>query len=292
MAVKTPFSIQDFKHILTHYTSQGKFIFRYYENRSIGSVLFESELLLYLREHRYPCPSPCQNKNGAYVGLYHGKPYLLMHFINGQHIEDPQDHHKQQLIQKVAELQVMTQAFQPRYLDYRWNYDIELCRRLARVEAQKINSPNAYEKLSWLENQLSVLDLPDSLPKGICHCDFHFSNVLFQDDQFVGLLDFDDANFTYLVFDLVCLIDSWAWPFQSEALDLVNAREIVQTYIRYRPLSDIEQCHIFEVHKLSILFDCIWYFGRGGADDFYEKRKIKFLNNLSWKKYNEAIFLA
>jgi len=41
---------------------------------------------------------------------------------------------------------------------------------------------------------------------------------------------------------------------------------------------------------LSILFDCIWYFGRGSAKDFYERRKIEFLNDLGREKYAGAIF--
>ncbi|MFH1635487.1 MAG: homoserine kinase [Chloroflexota bacterium] len=315
MAVKTPFSQQDFNYILSQYdlgaytfstpvtqgtvqtnyfirTIQGKFVFRYYENRSKESVLFESELLMYLKKYQYPCPAPVQNKQGTCVGTYSSKPYMIFEFIDGQNIDHPDDHHKQQLIQKVAELQNLTRAYQPRHKKYRWNYDIELCRMLASTEAKKINTDNAREKLSWLENQLSVLDLPKSFPKGICHCDFHLSNVLFQDDQFSGLLDFDDANYTYLVFDLVGLIDSWAWPFQSNKLDLPQAREIVQEYIKHRPLSAIEQRHIFDVHKLSILLDCVWYFGRGQANDFHEKGKIEFLNNLGWKKYAEALFFT
>jgi homoserine kinase len=313
MAVKTPFSHQDFNHILSQYelgtytqsapvsqgtvqtnyilcTTQGRFVFRYYENRSIESVLFESDLLTYLKVHQYPCPTPFQNKQGSCVGMYQGKPYVIFEFIEGQHIDHPTEHHKQQLIQKVAALQNLTQDYHPRYKDSRWNYDVELCRKLANTEAQKIDTDDAYEKLSWLENQLSTLDLPDSLPKGICHCDFHFTNVLFLDDQFVGLIDFDDANYTYLVFDLVCLIDSWAWPYQSDKLDLAQAREVVQQYTRNHPLSAIEQRYICDVHKLSILFDCIWYFGRGRADDFYERRKIESLNALGREKYTEALF--
>jgi Ser/Thr protein kinase RdoA (MazF antagonist) len=214
---------------------------------------------------------------------------VIIEFIDGHHIDHPNDYHKQQLIQKAAELQNLTQSYKPQYMKYRWNYDVELCRMLAREEAQKINTDDAHKKLSWVENQLSALDLPESIPKGICHCDFHFSNVLFQGDQFVGLLDFDDANYTYLVFDLVCLIDSLALPYQSDILDLTQAREVVQEYTRYRPLNAIEQRHIYAVHKLSVLFDCIWYFGRGQANEFYEKRKIEFLNNLGWKKYSDKL---
>jgi len=65
----------------------------------------------------------------------------------------------------------------------------------------------------------------------------------------------------------------------------------VQTYITHRPLDAIEKRHNIDVHKLSILFDCIWYFGRGNAADFYEKRKIEFLNKLGREQYADAHFL-
>ena len=131
----------------------------------------------------------------------------------------------------------------------------DLCRELARAEAARLDTQNTYRKLAWLAHELSTLDLPPSLPKGICHCDFHFSNVLFQGEEFVALLDFDDANRTFLPFDLVGLVESWAWPDEAEALDLAEARRIVQAYGQHRPLSAAEQQHLYDVYKLSILFD-------------------------------------
>jgi homoserine kinase type II len=313
MAVKTHFSTKDFENILSQYslgtftkskpisqgtvqtnylihTRQGKYVFRYYENRAPESVLFESELLTYLKSRQYPCPAPIPDQQGACVGTYQGKSFVIFEFVAGHHIDHPTEHHKQQLIQKVAELQILTRDYQPRYLAYRLNYDITHCRDLAALEAKKISTQEALEKFAWLDFQLSNLDLPDSLPKGICHCDFHFSNVLFRDDQFIGLIDFDDANYTYLIFDLVSLIDSWAWPFQSDRLDLAQAREIVQAYNAHRPLRSIERRHIFDVHKLSILFDCIWFFGRGNANNLYEKRKIEFLDDLGREQYAATHF--
>jgi homoserine kinase type II len=314
MAVKTPFSPNDFVTILSHYelgtyiraepvaqgtvqtnfflyTTQGKFVFRYYENRARESVLFESHLLTYLKKHGYPCPAPFKNTQGTPVGLYHHKPYVLFEFIEGHPIDHPNDQHQQQLIQKAAELQNLTRHYRPRYKKYRWNYSVDLCRTLAQAEATKINTPEAQAKLKWLENQLSTLQLPRSLPKGICHCDFHFSNVLFQEDQFVALLDFDDANYTFLLFDLVGLIETGAWPYRSDTLDMRQARAIVQEYMKYRPLNALERRHLYDVYKLSILMDCVWYFGRGSVADFYEKRKVDFLNNLGRKKFFNELFV-
>ena len=39
------------------------------------------------------------------------KPYTITHFIEGQPIEKPDYTHQQQLIQKAAELQLLTQRF-------------------------------------------------------------------------------------------------------------------------------------------------------------------------------------
>jgi Ser/Thr protein kinase RdoA (MazF antagonist) len=184
----------------------------------------------------------------------------------------------------------VTQDFRSRYTPHRWNYDSDLCRTLARAEATRINTKSARDKLAWLVRELTTLDLPSSLPKGICHCDFHFSNVLFQGDELAALLDFDDANYTFLQFDLVGLIEYWAWPHTVDILDVAKARSVVQEYMKHRPLPLVEQQHLYDVYKLSILFDCVWYFGRGSADDFKEKRKMEALDSLGRQRFFDELF--
>ncbi len=313
MVVKTLFTRDDFIDILAQYdlgayvrsdpipqgtvqtnyvlqTTQGKYVFRYYENRSRGSVLFESDLLAYLTAHRYPCPTQVKNTQGRYVGDYRHKPYIIFEFLEGQPIEDPSAYHWQQLIQKAAELQTVTQGYCSPYTEHRWNYDPALCRTLARAEATKLNTSSAWEKFAWLVHELTMLDLPLSLPRGICHCDFHFSNVLFQGDELVALLDFDDANYTFRQFDLVGLIEYWAWPWSAEILDVAKARSVVQAYRKHRPMPLIEQRHLYDVYKLSILFDCVWYFGRGDADDFREKMKVDGLTTMGRQRFFDELF--
>lgn len=313
MAVKTPFAPDDFVTILSQYdlgaytdsdaisqgtvqtnyilsTSHGMFVFRYYECRSHESVLFESDLLAYLTARSYPCPGQVRNRQGTYVGLYRGKPYVLFEFLSGEHIEHPDTRHWQQLIQKAAELQQLTQEYDSSYTPYRINYTPDVCRTLAQAEARKLDTRNTRKKFAWLAHELSMLNLPPSLPRGICHGDFHFSNVLFHDDEFKALLDFDDANYTFLQFDLVGLIEYWAWPRTSDSLDLAKARWVVQEYMKHRPLPFIEQQHLYDVYKLSIFFDCVWYFGRGTADDCYERRKIDILKSIGRQRFFEALF--
>lgn len=171
---------------------------------------------------------------------------------------------------------------------------------MAQEEAKKINSVNSEKKLNWFKKELSQIKLPDSLPKGICHCDFHFSNILFEKGKFNALIDFDDANYTFLIFDLASLINpfipSFEWntwfKFNKDAnvFDFSESKWIVSEYIKYRPLKMIEKRYLFDVFKLTIMLDCLWYFKRGDANDFFEKRKIDHLNNLGREEFYKKIF--
>lgn len=323
MAVKTSFSKADFTNILSDYnlgkykksrpfttgavqtnflleTTRGKFVFRYFENRSINSVLFESNLIRYLKDKNYPCPAHYKNKHGKFVGMYKNKPYIIFEFMKGQHFKKPNRNQKKQLIKKIAELQKITSNYRPAYKKYRWNYDVDFCKRLAQKEAKKINTSNSRKKLKWFKKELSQIKIPKSLPKGICHCDFHFSNVLFEKGEFNALIDFDDANYTFLTFDLASLInpfipsfewDTWAKFGKDEnVFDFSQSKWIVSEYMKHRPLKSNEKKYLFDIFKLTVMLDCIWYFKRGNADDFYEKRKIDYLNNLGREEFYKRIF--
>ena len=281
-------------------TATGRFVLRYYGNRSRHSVLFEIDLIRYLSDRHFPCPAAFPNRNGEYIGTYDGYPYVIFEYVEGSHLEHPSSTQKRALIGKVAELHNITRTYRPRYAKYRLNYNADTCRTLWRRKAKAVGTPNAKRKLKWFEGELSKIRLPKSLPKGICHCDFHFSNVLFNNGKFRALIDFDDANYTFLTFDLVSLIDPVVWSFDPNTwsnfkkgetiLDFREARKIISEYRKYRPLRVVEQKHLFDVFKLSILFDCVWYFARGDAEDFFERRKIEFLNALGRSEFHHRLF--
>ena len=323
MAIKTKFTNNDMRNILSNYnlgnfvsfepitggtvqtnillkTSKNKFVLKYYEHRSINSVLFEVNLIKYLKGKNYPCPSPFKDICKNFIGIHNEKPFVIFEFAEGQHIKNPNKEQKNQLIKKVADLQNITKTYKPFYKQYRWNYSVELCRKIAKEKASKISTKNGNKKLKWVENELSKLYLPKSLPKGICHCDFHFSNILFKNNKFNALIDFDDANYTYLSYDLICLIEpfisSFNWNtwinFQTtdNVFDFIETKKIISEYMKYRKLNSNEKHHLFDIYKLSILIDCIWYFKRGNANDFFEKRKIDYLNNLGRNEFYKRIF--
>jgi len=312
MAPKTDFSESDISRVLSDYdlgsltrfgpfatgavqtnlwieTTKGKFVFRYYENRPREAALSEASLLRHLTGAGYPCPAPIRNIRGGYVGTHRAKPYTIFTFLEGEHLAQLDRAQTKQLASKTAELHVITQGYRPAHTAARLNYSVPFCREQAEMRAKRIGTPAAAVKLEWLNDELDNLVLPRSLPKGICHCDFHPSNLLFRSGRLVALLDFDDANYTFLTFDLVNLVDYWLWPPDGE-LDFAEAREVLRQYEKHRKLNASERKHLYDVYKLQILVDCLWFFERGGAADFREKRKVDYLNSIGRDGFSGRMF--
>jgi homoserine kinase type II len=267
-------------------TTQGRYVLRHYaRNRSFDSARFETRITHYLRGRGYPCPAPLRRWRGGFVGVYREKPYAVFTFLAGQMVRRPNAIQRAQIVRKAAELHLLTRGYRPAGLEARWNYNVAFVREQATSRARAAGAPGAELKRRWIEQELDKLVLPPNLPQGVCHVDLNVSNVLFEGDTLVGVLDFDDANLTYLTFDLVNLM---GW--YGGELNFTTGRRILQQYESCRPLTANERRHFYDVVKLSILIDCLWFFDRGGPADFYEKRKIERLNAMGREGYYARMF--
>jgi len=273
----------------------GKYVFRLYENRTYEQVHFELETLAVLAGKGFPCPKPRIAK-GASIGEYAGKPFALFHFLEGAHAQEWNDEKRKSAARAAAWIPKLMNGFRPAMTAHRWNYGPELCGKLAREYAQKYGKP---EKLQWYLGALSQLELPSELPMSVCHTDWDLGNIFFEGDRLSALLDFDDANYTYAAYDIAALTDAYVpgfrhdtWQEFSPDADIVDTRMtrmIAAAYQLVRSLEEIEKAHLFDMVKLSVLIDCLWFFGRGDGD-FYEKRKIDALDRLGRERFRREVF--
>ncbi len=288
-------------------TEYDRYVLRYYQQgRLLESVYFELELINFLYNHGFPCPYAIMDRDGAYAGTHMDKPIALFTYIEGSHIVNPDKLQEEELVKKTAELSVITRSFQSEYKQFRFNYNPESIMKALTKKIGEDPSKPIYEKFKWFRNEMYNLNLYVELPLGVCHCDFHFTNILYKNNEFQALIDFDDANYTYLMLDLVLLIDSVIFKFNWKnwrdtnsdecSLDFESAKNIIAIYNSIRPLNELEMKHIFDLLKFCILIDCLWYFDRGDLKSgFYEQYKISLINSIgrndfyNFLKYNSQI---
>lgn len=309
MAVKTSFSADELRAILSSYelgeyidsqgfdrgadqtniqvtTSNGTYAFRYYEKRPEDYVRFEIDLLHFLGDNSYPCPAPIQLRDGNYFGLHKSKPYAMFTLLEGEHDDSTENYRL--VAPALAWLNNLTLGHKPVYSEARAQYGPEYAWSWAEANAKNIaDQGEAHERLTWFRGELDTLHLPTDLPQGVCHCDSNTSNFLYTDGKLSAVLDFDQAAYTWLLYDVAQMIYWWTWPNKGD-IQLEESRDLVAQYETIRKLSDDERHHLFDMLKLVHLIGIGWSL----SDDSFpnDKRKVVVLNALGRNKFFDAIF--
>jgi Ser/Thr protein kinase RdoA (MazF antagonist) len=73
--------------------------------------------------------------------------------------------------------------------------------------------------------------------QGVCHCDSNPSNFLYTDGKLSAVLDFDQASYTWLLYDVAQMIYWWTWPKKGD-IQLDKSSDLVAHYETVRKLSD------------------------------------------------------
>ncbi len=300
MTLKTNISEKDFLEILSHYdlgeykgyrefangatqttvllfTSKGKYVLRYYENRTEKHVHFEVKLLNYLKDNSYPVPKIFKTSSGDSLGRYKDKPFIVIEYIDAIHSKNPNKNFEEEPVSKVieivAQLHTLTTDYNPEYFKDREEFNTRYAWRMYQKIPRVVQKE---ERAKWFKNELDKLEFPATLPKGICHADLNYRNFLFRDGKIAAVLDFDMSFYTYIIYDIASLIYWWACP-PGSGFKEKEASFIVNVYSKYRELSELEKTHIFDALKLIILLGISW----SEESDFEDsKRAIETLNKL------------
>lgn len=316
MAVKTNFSTVHFNRILSDYnigefvssknfmagyvqtnilinTTKGKFVLRYYENRSKESVLFETDFLNHLVKHQYPCAKPIINSNGGFIGIFKKKPFVIFSYLEGHHLKSLNNAQIQEMIKHLALLHKLSENYKPINVKHREPRSIEFCLKTAKIESKRFKDKKiGKERLKFVKTSLGKIDFPKNLPIGITHGDFDKANLKFKGDTLSGILDFDDATQTFLIYDLGVILLYWT-RFYTKKFDFIKAKRILKIYTKYRPLSKLEHEHIFDAVQFAALMIMSWLLhDKWKGKDLFKilGNIVEEMNNIGRNEFKKRIF--
>lgn len=224
-------------NFLVH-TASGHFILTLYEKRvAAGDVPFFLALMEHLANHGLTCPQPVKNREGKALGQVAGRPAALVTFLDGMWIRRPTARHCAGVGEALARLHLAGADFPLRRANglsvagWRTLYDA--------------TSPRADEVQpglgAMMEKELGYLEgaWPRDLPQGVIHADLFPDNVFFLGDKLSGLIDFYFACTDTLVYDVAVCLNAWCFE-PDHSYNVTKGRELLQNYIKTRPLSRAE----------------------------------------------------
>ncbi|WP_430912496.1 homoserine kinase [Methylobacterium sp. sgz302541] len=245
------------------HTTAGSYILTLYEKRVREDDLpFFLNLMEHLATRGLACPQPVRNRDGAALGRLCGRPAVIVTFLEGVSVKQPNADHCRALGKALAELHAAGADFGMRREN---NLSVASWRPLfeqAEAQADSV-SPGLAERT---RADLAVLEAswPTGLPGGVVHADLFTDNVFFIGDDLSGLIDFYFACTDAFAYDLAICLNAWCFtPEGAYRRDMGEA--LIAGYEAVRPLDTAE------VAALPVL-------ARGAALRFMLTRLVDWLN--------------
>lgn len=176
-----------------------------------------------------------------------GKPALLFGFLDGGHIDQADAGHCQQVGHELARAHGVPSG-QSRNCSHGWGWlqtaATELRETLSATQRQLLDAEMA-EQGAWQ---------PDcqALPEAIIHADLFRDNVMFDNDQLSGLIDWYSACTGAMVYDIAIALNDWCRN-PADQIDPDLSEAFLDGYTRVRALAPAEHAALALAQRRAAL---------------------------------------
>lgn len=179
--------------------------------RNEEKLLLEEDMLQFLIDKDITVSPPLRTKDNSLCVKHKNNKYCLYKYISGEHLQFKT---RKQIVYAGKKLGYILAKLHLALKSYDTNklliVDMNLENQIFDWVIPNIRNsyPNA-KFISLIEAQESILETTfRSLPKQFIHRDFHSNNVLFNNGNFAGIIDFELCTKGYRTFDIGYLLTS------------------------------------------------------------------------------------
>jgi homoserine kinase type II len=236
-------------------------------------ILGQHDLIKWLREAGFPAPAIVPTAGGETLLILNGELYEIQDYIEG----DPYDHNRSAHLEAAAitlgRYHASVQGFAPRalcawgelYSPANASAPLRLVSTHLHEACQLDEAPGLLSVIEQLRSRADGLAARfarhGTLPRLVIHGDYHAGNLLFRDDQIVGVVDYDSANWQPRVVEVAEALIYFASPRPGQLKHLVYPgflewkpfTRFLQGYARLVTLDENE------IRALPDYIYCIWF---------------------------------
>ncbi|QID16638.1 homoserine kinase [Nitrogeniibacter mangrovi] len=216
-------------------TRLGRYVLTLFETMPRSELPFYLHLMAHLARHGLPVPAPIADLDNEYLGTLSGKPAVLVRRLSGASDMAPDAARCRKMGTMLAGLHLAGQRFGRRQLNPRgaqW--------RERTAEAVRPYLVADEQRLLDAELRFQASIDVSALPEGVIHADAFRDNVLWDEDQIGGVIDFYFAGNDALLFDLAVTVNDWCSQPGGE-LNAERTRALLRGYHAERPLTAAER---------------------------------------------------
>lgn len=225
--------VENTNYFLT--TSQGNYVLTLFENLTSTELPYFLQLMDHLAVRGVPCPQPVANRQNSFLDEVNKRPASIVSRLSGTSLTQASMTQCAAVGVVLAKIHLAGQDFSAHRDNQRganWWKTVSL-ELLPHLNAQS-------GILLQTEIKFQTLYRWQDLPRGVIHADLFRDNVLFDDDEISGVIDFYFACTDAWLYDLAITVNDWCITDTGE-LDYDLTRALLSAYHSVRPLTPIER---------------------------------------------------
>ena len=222
-------------------TAAGPRFLRVNEGKTEDDVAREAAIVAFVAARGVPTPAPALTTAGAPFARWRGEFASLFPWSPGRTLSRAEmtPEHARQAGTALAKLHRAGAAF-PDHRPGRYEPE-EIARRLAQVATVAGADPDLTAAVATLGPELAALAVErrSDVPLGLIHGDLFIDNVLYDGPTLASLLDFEQASWGRLVYDVAVTLLAFAFGRDDFRPDVVRA--LLAGYVAERPPAPAER---------------------------------------------------
>ncbi len=216
-------------------TKDARYVLTIFEANVYEELPYFVDLMTHFAAHDIPCPAPIVDQHGQALQIIKGKPALLVSCLKGRDVKNPTEEQCAQVGRVMAKMHLAGVDFTQQSTNQRdsaWRHDT----------AAKVIDKLSADDQTLLRQVLDFQDRLDlsALPQGVVHGDLFRDNVLFDEQELGGFIDFYYACHDVLAYDVAIAVNDWCLTDTGE-FDEPRLNAFMQAYTEVRPFNDDEK---------------------------------------------------
>ncbi|MDE0556400.1 MAG: homoserine kinase [Candidatus Poribacteria bacterium] len=235
-------------------TTAGEFLLKICDEKDPVELQMQISLLQHLCEHAYPTVYPILTKDRRPVTHETAGSVMLYPFLQGE-----QPRSSPATLAQLGEALAKLHRIPP--IDGLPRFAMGISQMIPFFKEVQGTQFATHPFVESLESQLESMkpQLNASLLMGLLHGDLFLDNTLFNEDQMVAILDFEEGCYDVLLIDVGMTIIGCCYT-PEHALNLETAHRFLDAYNAVRPLTASEWKHLDCFVHYAALSIAFWRF--------------------------------
>ncbi len=223
-------------------TDLKEYIFTIFENLNENNIADYLSFMNHLSKKGILCPNVMKSNKGDLFLKIKNKPSAIIEKLPGKSIIEASKAQCSMIGNLLAEFHDSGSDFK---IELKNTRDHQWCIRSYEKLSELISSSQSDIISAAIEMQKKLLNA--DLPMGTIHADLFKDNVLFDDDNISGMIDFYYSCKGYLIYDLAIVVNDWCSNNKGEII-IDKYENLMTSYCEIRNLNDKE--NIYWQHAL------------------------------------------